>query len=66
MPSPLNVQRIDQGIDGQPGIVGRRRGQVSVSGGGQDADMAKDLLQFKQIDSSLQQMGGITVTQGMA
>ena len=66
MPSPLNVQRIDQGIDGQPGIVGRRRGQVSVSGGGQDADMTKDLLQLKQINSSLQQMGGVAVAQGVA
>lgn len=66
MPSPLDVQRVDQGIDGQPGIVGRRRGQVGVSGGGQDADMAQDLLQFKQINSGLQQVGGVAVAQGVA
>jgi hypothetical protein len=39
---------------------------VGVSGGGQDADMAKDLLQLKQIDPSLQQMGGVAVAQGVA
>jgi len=39
---------------------------MGVSGGGQDADMAKDLLQFKQVDPGLQHMGGIAVTQGMA
>ena len=41
-------------------------GEVGVSGGGQVADMTKNLLQLKQIDSSLQQMGGIAVAQGMA
>ena len=66
MPSPLDVQGIDQGVDGQPGIIGCVGGQVGVSGGGQDADMAKDLLQLKQIDSSLQQMGGVAVAQGVA
>jgi hypothetical protein len=35
---------------------------VGVSGGGQDADMAKNLLQFKQIYPGLQHMGGIAVT----
>jgi hypothetical protein len=39
---------------------------VGVSGGGQDADMAKDLLQFKQVDPGFQHMGGIAVTQGVA
>jgi hypothetical protein len=39
---------------------------VGVSGGGQDADMAQDLLQFKQINSGLQQVGGVAVAQGVA
>jgi hypothetical protein len=39
---------------------------VGISGGGQDADMTKNLLQLKQIDSSLQQMSGIAVAQRMA
>jgi len=65
-PSPFDVQGVDQGIDGQPGIVGRRRSEVGISGGGQDADMTKNLLQLKQIDSSLQQMSGIAVAQRMA
>jgi hypothetical protein len=64
--SPLDVHGVDQGIDGQTGIVGRFGGQVGVSGGGQDADMAKDLLQLKQIDSGLQHVGGVAVAQGMA
>jgi hypothetical protein len=39
---------------------------MGVAGGGQDADMAKDLLQFKQINPGLQHMGGIAVSQGVA
>ncbi len=39
---------------------------MGVSGGGQDADMAKDLLQLKQVDSGLQHVGGIAVAQGVA
>lgn len=39
---------------------------MGVPGGGQDADMAKDLLQLKQIDSGLQHVGGVAVAQGMA
>lgn len=66
MPSPLDVQGIDQCVDGPLDIIARDGGQVGVSRGGQDADMAKNLLQFKQIDPGLQQMGGVAVTQGMA
>ncbi len=66
MPSPLDVQRIDQSVDGPLDIIARDGGQVGVSGGGQDADMAKDLLQFKQVDPGFQHMGGIAVTQGVA
>ena len=66
MPSPCDVQRIDQAINGPSGIVARDGGQVGVSGCGQDADMAKDLLQLKQINPGLQHMGGIAVTQGVA
>lgn len=39
---------------------------MGVSRGGQDADMAQDFLQFKQINSCLQQMSCITVAKGMA
>jgi len=66
VPSPLNVQGFDQGVEGSPDIIARDGGQVGVSGGGQDTDMAKDLLQFQQINPGLQHMGGIAVTQGMA
>jgi hypothetical protein len=39
---------------------------VGVFGGGQDADMAEDVLQLKQVNTSLQQMGCIAVPQRMA
>ena len=38
---------------------------MGVAGSGQDGDMAEDLLQFDQVNSGFEQMGGITVTQGM-
>lgn len=41
------------------------RGEVSVSGGGQQTDMPQDLLQFNQINAFLQKVRGITVAQGM-
>lgn len=66
VPSPLDVQGVDQGVDGQPRLVGRGGCQMGVSGGGQDADMAQYLLQLKQIDPGLQHVGGIAVAQGVA
>jgi hypothetical protein len=39
---------------------------VSVSGGSQDADMAENFLEFKQVNTSFQQMRGIAVPQRMA
>jgi hypothetical protein len=48
------------------GTVGGVSGKVGVSGGGQDADMAEDVLQLKQINTCFQQMRGIAVPQRMA
>jgi hypothetical protein len=39
---------------------------MGVFGRGQDADMPHDFLQFDQVDTGFQEMGGKTVTQGMA
>jgi hypothetical protein len=39
---------------------------MSVSGSGQDADMAKDLLELKQVNPGLQHVGGIAMAQGVA
>nr|WP_235180030.1 hypothetical protein [Acidithiobacillus thiooxidans] len=40
-------------------------GQVGVAGGGENGMMAEEFLDLKQIDSGLNQMGGITVTQAV-
>lgn len=42
------------------------QGEVGIFDGGQQADMAQDLLQLNQINAGRQQMGGITVAQRMA
>ena len=39
---------------------------MGISGGGQDADMAQDLLEFYQINPVFQHMGRITMAQGVA
>lgn len=37
-------------------------GEMSVSGCGQQTDMAQNLLQFNQINTFLQKVSGITVS----
>jgi len=39
---------------------------MGVAGSGQDGGMAENLLQFYQVNTSFEQMGRITVAQGMA
>ncbi len=39
---------------------------MGVAGSGQDGDMAENLLQFDQVNPGFEQMGGVTVAQGMA
>ena len=40
-------------------------GEVGVAGGGEDAVVAEELLDFDQIDAGLDEMGGIAVTQAV-
>ena len=44
----------------------RLRCQMGVPGGGQDADMAQDLLQLNEIDPGLQHMSGKAVAERVA
>jgi len=64
--SPCNIEGVSQGVDGLSGFVLSDRRQVGISGGGQNADMSQDLLEFDQIDTGFQQVGSITVAQGVA
>lgn len=65
-PSPLYVECVDQCIDCIPGIVAGLGGEMSVARGGQNADMAHNLLQLNKVDPGFQHMGGIAVAQGVA
>ena len=62
----MNIKAAHQGVDRLTGVVVGFGGQMGVSRGGQDADMAQDFLQFEKINSCFQQMSGETVPQGMA
>jgi len=59
--SIVYVEGVDHAIDFLVGILMVGSGEVSVSGGCQQTDMAQNLLQFNQIDTRLQKVGGITV-----
>jgi len=54
-------EAIHQGVDQRRGVVPGMRGQVGVSGGGQNGVVTKDLLHFQQVDPGLDQMGGIAM-----
>ncbi len=43
----------------------RMGGQVRVFGGGQDRAMTEDFLYFEQIDTGLDQVGGVAVAQAV-
>lgn len=43
---PCYLKGVGEGVDGLTGVVFGDGGKVSVFGGGQDADMAQDLLEF--------------------
>ena len=64
--SPGNIEGVGQGVDGPKGFVSGDGRQVGIPGGGQDADMSQDLLEFDQIYAGFQHMRGITVAQGVA
>ena len=61
-----NFEGVGQGVDGPAGVVAGDGGQMGVPGGGQDADMTQDLLEFDQIYAEFQHMGGIIVAQRVA
>jgi len=62
---PLNGEAIHQRIDGLIGVVRRMGGEMRVSAGCQNAAVPEDFLHLKQINASLNQVSGVTVTQAM-
>jgi hypothetical protein len=47
---PVDGKAVHQRIDQLAGILIRAGGEMGISGGGQDAVMAEDLLDFEQVD----------------
>jgi len=59
------LQLLHQIVDFLPGILLPLVGQVEVNHGGFQPCMAEELLNAAQVDSGLQQMGGIGVAQSV-
>ncbi len=62
---PANGKTLHQLIDGFACIICCMGSKMGVSAGGQDAAVAKNLLNLKQINTSFNQVSGITVAQTM-
>ena len=60
---PADAKTIHQRIDQHIGLKVGGVGQMGIAGGGQDAVVAEDFLDFQQIDSGFNQVGGIAVAQ---
>ncbi len=54
MPSPSYGKAVHQGVDGLTVILVGSGGQMCVSGGCQDADVAEDFLQFNEINTGFE------------
>ena len=59
---PLNGETTHQLIDQLVNIVVRAGCQVGISGRGQNATVAQDLLHLQQVDTRFDQVGCIAVT----
>lgn len=62
---PANGKTLHQVVDGLICVMRRMGGQMRISAGRQNAAMAKDLLNLKQVNARFNQMRGITVAQAM-
>jgi hypothetical protein len=58
---PCDGKVIHQRIDQLAGILIRTGGEMGITGGGQNAVMAEDFLDFEQVDAGFDQMGCIAV-----
>lgn len=63
--SPANGKTIHQRIDQHIGLKVCGVGQMGIACGGQDAVVAEDFLDFQQVDTGFDQMGGIAVAQAV-
>lgn len=59
------LQLLHQIVDFLPGILLPLIGQMEVNHGGLQAGMAEELLNAAQVDSGLQEMGGVGVPEGV-
>jgi hypothetical protein len=64
--SPSDVKAVGDVVDCLTGVVFGSVGEMCVPGCSQDADMAEDLLQFKEINAGFQHMCGIGMTKRVA
>ena len=62
---PVDGEAIDQLVDDLPYCVLRRGGQMGVANGRQNRAVAEEIADLEQIDTGLDQMGGITVAKTM-
>jgi hypothetical protein len=58
---PVDGEAVNQGIDGLLGAVAALVREVGVAGGGEDGGMPEDALDFAQVNTGFDQMGGVTV-----
>ncbi len=58
---PFDGEAIHQGVDSIECVVLGLVGEVGVAGGGENAVMTEDLLDLDQIDTGLDQVGGVAV-----
>ncbi len=62
---PINDNILHHGIDCLLRILVGVGGQMGVSGGGQHTAVAKDFLDFQQINPGFDQVSGIAVAQAV-
>ncbi len=60
---PVDGKAIHQLIDHLIGVMRGVRGQVRVSGRGQNASVAEDFLHLQQVNAGFNQMSGIAMAQ---
>ena len=60
-PPPSDGEAIHQGVDAVDGVVLGLVGEVGVAGGDQNAVMTENLLDLDQIDTGLDQVGGVAM-----
>lgn len=58
---PADGKAVHQVINNLPCVVVGLRGEMGVSGSGQDGTVAKDSLDFKQVDACLDQMSCVAM-----